>query len=114
MERVFFLMMRPPPRSALFPNTTRFRSDFVAKYFDLDTNSLQGQSRGRDVTNARQIAMYLIRRMNNMSLKDIGKAFNRDHSTVMHSLEKVENQMRSDPAFAEVVKEITTNINAKQ
>ena len=52
--------------------------------------------------------------MNNMSLKDIGKAFNRDHSTVMHSLEKVENQMRSDPAFAEVVKEITTNINAKQ
>ena len=88
--------------------------DYIAKYFDLDTDSLQGQSRGRDVTNARQIAMYLIRRMNNMSLKDIGKAFNRDHSTVMHSLEKVENQMRSDPAFAEVVKEITTNINAKQ
>ena len=58
---------------------------------------------------------YLIRRMTNLSLKDIGKALgNRDHSTVMHSLEKVEAQMRSDPAFAETVKEITTNINAKQ
>ena len=67
------------------------------------------------MTNARQIAMYLIRRMTNLSLKDIGKAFgNRDHSTVMHSLDKVETQMRSDPAFAETVKEITTNINAKQ
>ena len=74
-----------------------------------------GQSRGRDVVNARQIAMYLIRRMTNLSLNDIGKAFgDRDHTTVLHSLDKVEKQMRSDPAFAETVKEITTNINAKQ
>ena len=59
--------------------------------------------------------MYLIRRMTNMSLKDIGKSFGgRDHTTVLHSLDKVEAQMRSDTAFAETVKEITTNINAKQ
>ena len=67
------------------------------------------------MVNARQIAMYLIRRMTNMSLKDIGKSFGgRDHTTVLHSLDKVEAQMRSDTAFAETVKEITTNINAKQ
>ena len=48
-------------------------------------------------------------------LNDIGKAFgDRDHTTVLHSLDKVEKQMRSDPAFAETVKEITTNINAKR
>ena len=35
----------------------------------------------------------------------------RDHTTVLHSLDKVEKQMRSDPAFAETVKQITTNIN---
>lgn len=89
--------------------------DYISKYFGIEPDVLQGQGRGRDITNARQIAMYLIRRMTNLSLKDIGKAFgNRDHSTVMHSLDKVETQMRSDPAFAETVKEITTNINAKQ
>ena len=89
--------------------------EYIAKYFALDSEVLQGQSRGRDVVNARQIAMYLIRRMTNLSLNDIGKAFgDRDHTTVLHSLDKVEKQMRSDPAFAETVKEITTNINAKQ
>ena len=64
---------------------------------------------------ARQIAIYLIRRMSGMSLNDIGKEFgDRDHSTIMHSLDKVEKQMRTDPAFAEKVKEITTNINSKK
>ena len=63
----------------------------------------------------RQIAIYLIRRMSGMSLNDIGKEFgDRDHSTIMHSLDKVEKQMRTDPAFAEKVKEITTNINSKK
>ena len=89
--------------------------EYIAKYFGLDSEVLQGQGRGRDIVNARQIAMYLIRRMTNLSLNDIGKAFgDRDHTTVLHSLDKVEKQMRSDPAFAETVKEITTNINAKQ
>ena len=44
-----------------------------------------------------------------------GKEFgDRDHSTILHSLDKVESTMRSDPAFAEKVKEITTNINSKK
>ena len=79
---------------------------YICKYYNLDEDVLRGQNRGRDVVNGRQIAMYLIRRMTNLSL--------RDHTTVLHSLDKVEKQMRSDPAFAEVVKEITTNINAKR
>lgn len=89
--------------------------DFIAKYFALDPDTLRGQSRGREIVNARQIAMYLIRRMIGLSTKDIGRAFGgRDHTTVLHSLDKVEKQMRTDPAFAETVKDITTNINAKQ
>lgn len=89
---------------------------YICKYFNLEEDLLRGQSRGRDIVNARQIAMYLIRRMNtNLSLADIGKEFGgRDHTTVLHSLDKVEKQMRSDMAFAEKVKEITTNINSKQ
>ena len=90
-------------------------TEYVCKYFNLDPEVLRGQSRSRDVVNARQIAMYLIRRMTNLSQGDIGKEFGgRDHTTVLHSLDKVEKQMRSDPAFAEEVKAITTNINSKK
>ena len=58
--------------------------------------------------------MYLIRSMTNLSLDDIGREFgNRDHSTVIHSLDKVEEQMKKSPTFAETVKEIKTNINSR-
>ncbi len=87
---------------------------YICKYYSLDEDVLRGQSRGREIVNARQIAMYLIRRMTSLSLADIGHEFgDRDHTTVLHSLDKVEKQMRSNPAFAEVVKEITANINSK-
>lgn len=88
--------------------------NYIAKYYNLSPEDIRGQDRRRELTNARQIAMYLIRRMTSISLKDIGREFdNRDHTTVLHSLDKVEKMMHSDPAFAETVKEITTNINAK-
>ena len=88
---------------------------YVAKYYHLDEDTIRGQSRGRDVVTARQVAIYLIRRMNGLPMNDIGKEFsNRDHTTILHSLQKVEQQMQSDPVFAERVKEITTNINNKR
>ena len=90
-------------------------TDHICKYYSMDKAFLYSQSRSRDVVNARNIAMYLIRRMTNHSLTDIGTIFGgRDHSTVLHSLENVEKKMRSDPAFAEVIKEISTNINSKK
>ena len=57
----------------------------------------------------------MIRRMHATPLDGIGKEFgNRDHSTILHSLDKVEKQMQTDPKFAERVKEITTNISSKR
>ena len=87
--------------------------NYICSTYHIDEDVLRGQSRGREVVTARQISMYLMRRMICMNLVDIGKEFgDRDHTTVLHSLDKVEKQMRSDPAFAEMVKQITTNINA--
>ena len=98
-----------------FAPTPKIIVSYICNYFNVDEDTLRGQSRSRDVVAARQIAIYLIRRMSGMSLNDIGKEFgDRDHSTIMHSLDKVEKQMRTDPAFAEKVKEITTNINSKK
>jgi len=89
--------------------------DYISKYYTLDESIIRGQQRVRDAVQARQIAMYLIRSMTSLSLDDIGKEFgNRDHSTVLHSIDKVEKQMKTDSAFAETVKEIKTNINSKR
>jgi chromosomal replication initiator protein len=86
----------------------------ICKYYRIDESTIRGQQRNRDAVNGRQIAMYLIRRMTNLSLNEIGREFDdRDHATVMHSIEKVEKQMNENPAFAETVKAITANINSK-
>ena len=63
---------------------------------------------------ARQIAMYQIRRMTNLSLKEIGKEFEgRDHTTVMHSIDRIEKLTKTNPEIAEVIKDINANINAR-
>ena len=85
----------------------------VCRYFRLEEDQIRGPSRSRDILNARQIAMYLIRRMTSLSLDDTGKLFGgRDHSTTLNGVTKVENRMKTDNTFAETVKAIITNVNA--
>lgn len=87
----------------------------TSRYFGIDEEVIKGSSRSRDVVNARQAAMYLVRRMTNLSTPDIGKNFGkRDHTTVLHSLEQIEKKMKSDPTFNQTIKEITININSKR
>jgi chromosomal replication initiator protein len=58
--------------------------------------------------------MYLIRSMTNLSLPDIGREFNRDHTTVLHSLRKIETQLQ-DPnnELHDILRDIQANINDK-
>ena len=89
--------------------------EYISKYYSLEEAVIRGQQRIRDAVSARQIAMYLIRSMTNLSLDEIGKVFdNRDHSTVLYSIQQIEKKMKKDPAFAETVKEIKTNINSRR
>ena len=88
--------------------------DEVCKFYNIEPTILRGQGRAKDISLARQIAMYLIRSMTNLSLKEIGKEFdNRDHTTVLHSIERVEELSKSDPEKAEIIKDITANINIR-
>ena len=85
----------------------------ICRYFRIEEDQIKGQSRSRDCLNARQIAMYLIRRMTSMSLDETGQSFGgRDHSTVLNSINKVEKKMKTDANYAETVKAIITNINS--
>ena len=89
--------------------------DYICRFYGLEESVIRGQQRIRDAVQARQIAMYLIRSMTNLSLDEIGKVFdNRDHSTVLYSIQQIEKKMKKDASFAEMVKEIKTNINSKR
>jgi len=88
--------------------------DEVCKFYNIESELLRGQGRTKDMSLARQIAMYQIRRMTNLSLKEIGREFdNRDHTTVLHSIERIEKLVKEQPETAEIVKDITANINAR-
>ena len=102
-------------RSSEYIPTPEAILEYICKYYGLEESVIRGQQRVREAVQARQIAMYLIRSMTNSSVVDIGKVFdNRDHSTVLYSIQQVEKKMKKDPAFAETVKEIKTNINSKR
>lgn len=84
----------------------------TANYFNMTAADLTGVNRTKGVTEARQISMYLIRTLTNLSLPDIGKIFNRNHSTVLVSIRKIESQMEKNPDLAAVIRDITSNINS--
>lgn len=88
--------------------------DEVCKFYNIEPDSLRGQGRTKDISLARQIAMYQIRRMTNLSLKEIGREFEgRDHTTVLHSIERIEKMVKESPETAEIIKDITANINIR-
>lgn len=71
----------------------------VEKKYGIAKNDIVGKSRVKDVAQARHVAIYLIRNITEMSLPNIGKMFNRDHSTVMSSIDTVEKKISSSGAF---------------
>ena len=69
----------------------------VARHFSLTADDLQGRSRTKDIANARQLAMYLLREENGLSLLQIGELLGgRDHSTVRHGVDKVTRDLERD------------------
>ena len=84
----------------------------VSRFFGLDEAVLRGPSRSRNVVAARNIAMYLIRQITGLSTVELGKIFDRDHSTALHSLDQVTEKLESDAAVAQTIKDITLNINS--
>ena len=86
----------------------------VSRFFGYNDSVLRGTSRSRQVVNARNISMYMIRNITGLSTIEIGKIFARDHSTVVHSLDQVSAKLQSDPAFSQTIKDITLNINYKR
>ena len=85
----------------------------VCKFYNVDEVVLRGTQKNKGTAEARQCAMYLIRKLTNLSLPDIGKEFARDHSTVLYAIRKVEQALKKgDETLQNNIRDITANINS--
>ena len=81
--------------------------DKVAEAWGTSPDALQSKKRTKDLTIPRQVAMFLIKEIFDLALVEIGKLFGgRDHSTVIHSIAKVEEDISADPVFRRRVEEL--------
>jgi chromosomal replication initiator protein len=88
--------------------------DETAGYFSLSTADLTSKSRSRPLTQARHIAMYLMRECTGLSLVKIGEIFGgRDHTTVLHGIKKVEDEMRARDTTFRHVQDLTRTVRER-
>ncbi|WMJ80073.1 chromosomal replication initiator protein DnaA [Clostridium sp. MB40-C1] len=86
--------------------------DIVANYFNLKIEELKSSRRTRNIAFPRQIAMYLSRKLTDMSLPKIGEEFGgRDHTTVIHAYEKISTNLKKDESLKNVVNDLAKKIN---
>jgi chromosomal replication initiator protein len=103
-----------PPRSSRH-DRMRAIQQRVAGEWGVSLEGLQSKTRTKVLTVPRQVAMYLAREILGMQLVEIGQAFGgRDHSTVIHSLDRVSEMMKEDAEFRSRVEKVRENIRHEQ
>jgi chromosomal replication initiator protein len=86
---------------------------FVAEYYQLKVGDLRSRNNSKSIAMPRQVAMYLCKSLTNSSLPEIGKNFGgKHHSTVIHSIRKVEQLRQNDPAFNILVNSFIESIRS--
>ena len=85
----------------------------VSSYYNISESILRGKARDKTTAEARQVSMYLIRNLTSLSLEDIALEFGKDHSTVLHSINKIESALPGSKHLQTVIREITINVNGR-
>lgn len=85
----------------------------AAEKYGIPADEILGKKRTKEIAWARHMSVYAMRKLTDMSLNDIGKFFNRDHTTVMTSIEKIEKDSDSNPAVAKEIQELIDIIKIK-
>ena len=85
----------------------------VAEYYGVSVQDIVGQKRKREIALPRQVAIYLTREMTEMSLPRIGDSFKRDHSTIMHSCDKIAEMVKTSSEMANTIDDLKKSIQEK-
>lgn len=84
----------------------------VGKHFKIEMEDFNSKRKTQSVAWPRQIAMFLTTELTDLSLPEIGREFNRDHSTVVHARDLVKDKVKADPFFAAEINQIIADIKA--
>ena len=83
----------------------------VSKKYGIPLDEIYGRKRTKPISNARNVSVYIIRKITSLSLNEIADLYNRDHTTIMSSIKSVEAEIAQNPLLdieiAEMIKEIT-------
>ncbi|MDR2355740.1 MAG: chromosomal replication initiator protein DnaA [Clostridiales Family XIII bacterium] len=83
----------------------------VCKYFSIKTSDIESSKRARKFSYPRQIAMYLCRKMTDLSLSKIGESFgNRDHTTILHAIEKITNEIKTNESLEDILSKLEEDV----
>ncbi|MBQ4565171.1 MAG: chromosomal replication initiator protein DnaA [Oscillospiraceae bacterium] len=86
----------------------------VCRFYSIEESVLRSNRKNKGTAEARQIAMYLIRKLTNLSFPDIAKEFGKTHTTVMYAVRRVEEELAiTDNGLQDNVRDITNNINSR-
>lgn len=86
----------------------------VEDFYSVAHKDLVGKKKERRIVHPRQVAIYLCRELSESTLKNIGNAFNRDHTTVMHSCDLINNQLQEDRNLREELEAVREKIRIQQ
>ena len=93
--------------------TPEYIVEKTASFYDLSPEDILGKGKTKNIAAARQMATYLMRKLTTLTLEEIGGVLNRDHSTILHSIRKIEDSVNTDAALSDTVRDITANIMNK-
>lgn len=86
----------------------------VEDFYHVSHSDLVSKKRSRPIAHPRQVAIYLARELINTTYAEIGKAFNRDHSTIMHSFDLIEKRLNEDRNLREEIEAIREKLRTQQ
>ena len=98
-------------KSSFVKNNIQKIQQVVAEYYNITVEDLKSKKRKADIAFPRQVAIYLCRTLTDESFPKIGIQFGgRDHSTVMHSVDKIDNELKTNPQFKDIIDALKSKI----
>ena len=85
---------------------------YVSQKTNIPFEDIVGKKRTDSIANARQIAVFLLRELTDMSHANVGKVFNRDHATVVASVNKIKERIKQDPVFEAQIDDMMADLKA--
>ena len=94
------------------PVTVEKIVDEVSRTYNISSDDIYSRKKSADIAHARQISMYIVSQIMSLSSTEIGKKFNKDHTTVLYTIEKVKNKLKENESEKKLVDDIMKNVKS--